>query len=119
MFTTLQRLEVRNYRSLRLISIELSELNALFGPNGSGKSTLLDTIWFLRDCIINGVENAASDRSHGVGALWQGAEDGDYILILLETELSQYSISLGYSSGRIEPYVGEKISQSIGWENSN
>ena len=102
-------LKVENYRSLADISIELKSLNVLFGPNGSGKSTLLDTIWFFRDCAIRGVELASSERSHGIGLLWDGAEDGAQISICLADDKVEYSLSFGLSEGRIESFAGERL----------
>ncbi len=107
------RLEVRNFRSLANVSIKLDEMNVLFGPNGAGKSTFLDTIWFVRDCAIRGVDEASSARSHGVGALWDGADEGANISIKLETESAEYEVLFGYSSGRIEPFVGETLYSKI------
>ena len=105
----LTSLKVKNYRSLADISIDLKSLNVLFGPNGSGKSTLLDTIWFFRDCAINGVELASSKRSHGIGLLWDGAEDGAQISICLADDKVEYSLSFGLSEGRIESFAGEQL----------
>lgn len=107
MSSRLVRLEIHNFRSLADVNIKVDTLNILFGPNGAGKSTFLDTVWFVRDCAIRGVDAASSDRSHGIGALWDGADQGANISIKLETELAEYEVSFGYSSGRIEPFVGE------------
>ncbi len=105
----LTSIEVHNYRALADVKIETGGLNVLFGPNGSGKSTLLDTIWFIRDCAIRGVDQASSDRSHGIGARWDGASETDNISIKLETALAEYQVTFGYSAGRIEPFVGENL----------
>ncbi|NDJ75088.1 MAG: AAA family ATPase [Chloroflexi bacterium] len=105
----LARLEVHNFRSLAHVDISLGPVNVLFGPNGSGKSTFLDTIWFVRDCSRRGVDEASSERSHGIGALWDGADEGANIAITLETDLAEYTVRFGYSSGRIEPFVGETL----------
>ncbi|MCH7726784.1 MAG: AAA family ATPase [Planctomycetes bacterium] len=105
----LTSLKVKNYRSLADISIDLKSLNVLFGPNGSGKSTLLDTIWFFRDCAIRGVELASSERSHGIGLLWDGAEDGARISICLADDKVEYFLSFGLSEGRIESFAGERL----------
>ena len=125
----LTHLKVRNYRSLAEVSLDLGSINVLFGPNGSGKSTLLDTIWFFRDCAIRGVEEASSERSHGIGILWDGAEDGSRISLTLSDKDVEYTLSFGLSSGRIEPYAGERlfsisrntdlISRSIGSDNAS
>ena len=108
----LTKLEVKNYRSLANIEIDPGSLNVLFGPNGAGKSTLLDTIWFLRDCATRGVDVAASDRSHGIGILWDGAGPGDNLSIAIETQKARYEVQFQLSSGRIDNYVGEKLTSN-------
>lgn len=109
MTNQITRLAIQNFRSLAHTNVETGTLNVLFGPNGAGKSTFLDTIWFLRDCAIRGVDVASSERSHGIGALWDGAEEGSNISIKIETDLIEYEVAFGYSSGRIEPFVGENL----------
>lgn len=102
-------LQVRNFRSLADVTLSPGRVNVLFGPNGSGKSTLLDTIWFLRDCLRRGVDEASSDRSHGIGALWDLADEGEKISIKLKSTHAEYKVEFGYSSGRIEPFAGEVL----------
>ncbi len=109
MANLLTHVVIRNFRSLADITLDIGKLNVLFGPNGAGKSTFLDTIWFVRDCAIRGVDLASSDRSHGIGALWDGADSGANISIRLDTNLAEYTVDFGYSSGRIEPFVGETL----------
>jgi len=105
----LTKLRVTNYRLLADLSINLGSINVLFGPNGAGKSTLLDTIWFFRDCAIRGVELASSKRSHGIGILWDLAEEGENISLSLATCNVEYTLTFGLSAGRIEPYPGEHL----------
>ena len=38
-----------------------------------------------------------------------GADEGANIAIQLETDLARYEVSFGYSTGRIEPFVGETL----------
>jgi len=109
MRTGITRITIENYRTLANVAIDTRALNVIFGPNGAGKSSFLDTIWFLRDCAIRGVEEASSDRSHGIGMLWDGADQAAKITITIATERLSYSILLGFSSGRIEPFVGEHL----------
>lgn len=112
MSALLRRVSTKNYRSLADVSVELGSVNVLFGPNGAGKSTFLDTIWFVRDCAVRGVDDASSDRSHGIGILWDGAAEGDRLEVTIETDSAGYALSLGLSSGRIEPYPGERLRSS-------
>jgi predicted ATPase len=107
----LTRLHVRNYRALADISCRLQPLNVIFGANGAGKSSFLDTIWFVRDCAINGVEHASSSRSHGVGMLWDGAEQGESLSITLENQAVTFELRFGFSAGRIEPFLGERLTR--------
>jgi predicted ATPase len=102
-------MKVSNYRSLADLSIETDSINVLFGPNGAGKSSFLDTIWFVRDCAIRGVDLASSARSHGIGLLWDCANEGDPISITVVTDSMEYKLLFGLSSGRIEPYAGERL----------
>jgi predicted ATPase len=109
MAALLTNLKVKNYRCLADLSLEMGGINVFFGPNGSGKSTILDTIWFFRDCAIRGVELASSVRNHGIGLLWDQAEDGAHIGVSLQTEYVEYDLRFGLSSGRIEPFPGERL----------
>ena len=47
------RLQVRGYRSLRDVDVELGAFHVLVGPNGSGKSTLLDAIAMIGDLVTS------------------------------------------------------------------
>jgi predicted ATPase len=105
----LKKIKTNNYHSIANLQINTNGINVLFGPNGSGKSTFLDAIKLIGDCAVQGVDIACSDRNHGIGTLWDGAEKGSRIVITLETDLSEYEIVFGLSSGRIEPFVGEKL----------
>lgn len=109
MSNQLTHLQIKNFRSLADVKIQINPLNIIFGPNGAGKTTLLDTIWFVRDCAIRGVDLASSDRDHGIGLLWDGADEGENISIKIVTPSGEYEVSFGYSSGRIEPFAGEKL----------
>lgn len=110
----LTRIRTRNYRSLADVTVEVGGVTVLFGPNGSGKSTFLDTLWFLRDCAINGVDKAAERRNHGIGMLWDGAEENAPIELTIHTEHGQYEVQCALGGGRIDPLVGEHLSAEGG-----
>lgn len=98
-----------NYRSLADVTVDLGAITVLFGPNGSGKSSFLDTVWFVRDCAVNGVDAASARRDHGIGLLWDGADDGAPIRIALATAGTRYELQVGLTSGRIDPFAGERL----------
>jgi predicted ATPase len=105
----LAKLHAVNYRSLANVELELGPINVFFGPNGAGKSTILDTIWFVRDCAIRGVETASSDRDHGIGLLYDSAEPGARLAVSLATDEIRYTLDFSFSNGRIDPFVGERL----------
>lgn len=110
LFTTLK---VTNYRCLADMTLALGGVNVFFGPNGAGKSTILDTIWLFRDCAIRGVEAASTTRSHGIGILWDRAEQGENVGISLSTAELEYALRFGLSAGRIEPFAGERLESTV------
>ena len=105
----LNRIRVQNYRGLADVDFAARPINVLFGPNGSGKSTLLDTLYFFRDCAIRGVEVASSERDHGIGLLWDGADNGSRISVELGGSGVTYGLSFSLAAGRIEPFPGERL----------
>ncbi len=109
MATRLKSIQIQNYRSLADVTLALEPVNVLFGPNGAGKSTLLDTIWFVRDCAIRSVEMASADRDHGIGLLFDGADEGDSIRLKLTSDRVEYELTLSMSAGRIDPFAGERL----------
>ena len=106
---SLEQIRVRNYRALADVNIEVGPVNVFFGPNGAGKSTLLDTVYFFRDCAIRGVELASSNRDHGIGLLWDGANEDARIEVELTGGGVTYELAFTLSAGRIDPYPGEKL----------
>lgn len=106
----LEHIRIRNYRSLADVGLALGPVGVFFGPNGSGKSTFLDTLWFVRDCAIRGVEQASTSRSHGIGILFDQAEEDDpRIEIEISTDQVRYALQFDLSSGRIDSSPGEHL----------
>ena len=105
----LDRIRVRNYRALADVDIDVGPVNVFFGPNGAGKSTLLDTVYFFRDCAIRGVEAASSNREHGIGMLWDGANEESRIVVELTGGDVTYELAFSLAAGRIDPYPGERL----------
>ncbi len=110
MATRIEKIHIRNYRALADVQLDLGPVGVLFGPNGSGKSTLLDTLWFVRDCAIRGVELASASRSHGIGILFDGAPENEQrVSITLHTDAVEYSLTFDLTSGRIDSMPGETL----------
>lgn len=103
-------IRIRNYRSLAEVDLTLGPVSVLFGPNGSGKSTFLDTLRFVRDCAVRGVEYASAGRNHGIGLLTDSIPPAsNTIRIMIQTDCLEYSLHFDLSSGRIGLSPGEYL----------
>lgn len=58
----IQRLRIRNYRSLADVDVSLEPITVLVGPNGSGKSNFVDALRFVSDALTEGVDAAVRTR---------------------------------------------------------
>ena len=105
----LQSLTVSNYRCLADVHLTPRSVNVFFGPNGAGKSTLLDVVGFVRDCLTDGVDRAASRRGQGTGILWSGAKSGAPLSIAISTSEVEYTLAFQRSAGGVGPYAGESL----------
>ncbi|HYO56547.1 AAA family ATPase [Archangium sp.] len=78
--TPLLELSVKNYKSLRDVSVRLGPLNVLVGPNGSGKSNLLDVIQFLGDSVREDLGPALEVRKGFKRAYFRGETSGPILI---------------------------------------
>lgn len=92
----IRRIEIKGFRCLKYVSVDLEPFQILVGPNGSGKSTFFDAINLLRDILNVGIEKAVFGDLRS--QLPQRAPDprdltwmrkGDDIEIALTAELPQ------------------------------
>lgn len=82
----LLKLAAKNYRSLRDVSIEFSELNLFIGANASGKSTILDALRFLHEGVQNrDFRNPVYSRGGFLNLSWKG-EYANVIELVVELE---------------------------------
>jgi len=93
----LEKLSIRNFKSIREQTLELNSLNVLIGANGSGKSNLIQVFRFLRE-IANGNLGTYS-LQRGVDALlFQGQKISRSIELYAqfghEQTMNAYSITM-------------------------
>lgn len=58
----IQRVVLKNYKSIAACNVELRPLTFLVGPNGSGKSNFLDALRFVTDGLRTSLDHALRDR---------------------------------------------------------
>src|SRR5947208_16599919 len=86
----LKKVHIKNFKSLKDVTLELGRNNVLVGPNMSGKSNFLDFFKFLQDLMMPypgmypGTQNALTHR-HGFGRVaWGGGGDNPIIHFALQ-----------------------------------
>ena len=69
----LQRVRIKNYRSIGNCDVPLRRLTLLVGRNGAGKSNFLDAIRFVADGLVASLDHAIKSRG-GMGAVRRSGE---------------------------------------------
>lgn len=92
----LSKLTVKNYRSLREASIELSDLTLFIGANASGKSTILDVLRFLREAVhARNFRAPVSSRGGMLNLAWKGQEARQIeVAVVLEDDDQRFEWSV-------------------------
>ena len=49
----IKSIRIRNFKSLRNVSVDLEPITVLVGRGGTGKTNFVDAIAFLRDCLLS------------------------------------------------------------------
>lgn len=62
MVPCIRNVQIRNYKSISQLSVNLETFTVLVGPNGSGKSNFIDALAFVKDCLFRSIELAFTDR---------------------------------------------------------
>src|SRR3990170_3817861 len=68
MIPCIQQVQIRNYKSIAQISVNLELFTVLVGPNGAGKSNFIDALAFVQECLSESVELAFKNRG-GIAAV--------------------------------------------------
>jgi predicted ATPase len=95
------RLQVRNFKSLRELDMQLGSINVLVGPNMAGKSNILDVFRFLHEVIFpdsgrEGVPFAIAQRGGVNEVLWKGWDDKLIKIALEAADPTQASAKYRY-----------------------
>lgn len=109
-----RKVEIRHYKCLKRITIDLNAFNVLIGPNASGKSTLLDIFGFLRDTLNNDVEMAVRRRATSLQeTIWQQKMALQGFEIAVEADIPPEKRLNGFDRVRYEVEIGLSEEGSI------
>ncbi|MFC1835088.1 AAA family ATPase, partial [Thermodesulfobacteriota bacterium] len=73
MIPRIKTVQIKNYKSLASVSVDLEPLTIFVGPNASGKSNFMDALAFVQECVSESVEVALKRRG-GLGRIISALE---------------------------------------------
>lgn len=71
----LDKIRIKNYKSLKDAELLLKPLTVLVGPNNAGKSNTLNSFHFIQDIVKRGNPNAIAARGGFNDIAWNGKEN--------------------------------------------
>lgn len=81
---TLEKLTIRNYKSIRDETLELGRLNIFIGGNGVGKSNLISVFRFLREIVTQNLASYTARKGGAESLLYFGKKTSASMELKLE-----------------------------------
>ncbi len=91
----IERIVIRNFKSIRECDVTLGPLTFLVGPNGSGKSNFVDAIRFVADALNRSLDVAVSERGGFRDLCRRGADFVEIELGLYDDEFGRAEWGIG------------------------
>ncbi|MCX8063007.1 MAG: ATP-binding protein [Anaerolineales bacterium] len=114
------KLQIWRYKCIQVAQVELFPINILIGPNASGKSTLLDVFAFLRDALVEDVEQAIRKRATALRELvWNQKSVSEGFAFAIESVLPEQLRWNNFERIRYELRVGLSTEGSLTVSNEN
>jgi predicted ATPase len=81
---TLDKLTIKNFKSIREQTLELGPLNVFIGANGSGKSNLIEVFRFIHEIVSQNLSGYTIKKGGANALLHYGRKKSQHISFLLE-----------------------------------
>ena len=78
----IRKVRIENYKSIASADVSLKRLTVLVGRNSVGKSNFIDAVLFVRDVILEGLDQSVSER-HGLESVRRFSRTRPYVLSIL------------------------------------
>lgn len=80
----INRIEIHNFKSIRVMNMELKPINILIGANGAGKSNFIGFFKLLRNMYQQNLQNYVADEAGADNVLYFGLKTSDFLSGLVE-----------------------------------
>lgn len=127
MIPCIQQVQIRNYKSIAQIAVNLEPFTVFVGPNGAGKSNFIDALAFVQECLSGSIELAFKNRGGIAAVRRSSAGHPTHITIRLVLNLpddlfADYSFEIAakpkekFSVARERCVIGKLVSESRSFE---
>lgn len=82
----INRIEIHNFKSIRVMNMELKPINILIGANGAGKSNFIGFFKLLQNMYQRNLQNYVADEAGADNVLYFGLKTSDFLSGLVEFE---------------------------------
>jgi predicted ATPase len=94
----LDRIEIRNFKSIRSVQLELLALNVVIGPNGAGKSNLIGAFRLLGQIVQKRLQEYVPQQGGAARILHHGPKISPNLSMRFDFGRNGYSFTLAPSS---------------------
>jgi|HubBroStandDraft_1064217.scaffolds.fasta_scaffold24718_3 predicted ATPase len=94
----LNRLEIRNFKSIRNAQLDLRALNVVIGPNGAGKSNLIGAFRLLDQIVQERLQEYVARQGGAARMLYYGPKVSSNLAMRFDFEPNGYSFTLAPST---------------------
>lgn len=113
----IERFQVKNYKALRDVTLDLTPIHVLIGPNDSGKTSILEAIAALCRSVDHRLPEAFLGRWEGSSLVWQN-DPGTAVEFVADVALQEqsfrYSLSVEFNRTRRAVVLKQDSAQSGG-----
>ncbi len=99
----LKRIHIKNFRSIRQLEVELSDLNVVYGANGVGKSNLYKALFLLYSAALGQLPQTLVKEGGFHNLMWAGAmgkldktKGARRMVLAAELDTYEYELQLGF-----------------------
>jgi predicted ATPase len=115
--TTLDRIEIEGFKSIRQVRLDLKPLNVLIGANGAGKSNFISVFGLLRHIVEGRLQLYVAQAGGADALLHYGRKQTPELMLRLSFETSSYEAKLAPSAADSLIFALESGMTSWGSEN--
>lgn len=87
-------IEIKNFKSIKELSLPLENINILIGANGAGKSNFIQFFDLLYNIVKQNLQNYVSSNGGADNLLYFGRKNSEYLSGIISFKVNEFSFTL-------------------------